>query len=382
MPVEHPVMRTALEGMGASVPGTLASVGQQHLDRLSAVDAAFLHQEGPTTHMHIGGLAMFDGPPPSHGELLEHIRDRLHLVPRYRQRLAAPPLSLGRQRWIDDPRFNLEYHVRHTALPAPGDERRLHRLAARIFSQQLDRTKPLWELWIVEGLADGCFALISKTHHSLVDGVAGVDLMTMLFDIDPRGRDGERVDPWVPQPSPSSAQLAATAIEDSARQAAGLPLRALAALAQPGRALADARETVSALGEVLWQGFSPAPDTPLNVKIGPHRRVDVVSASLDDFKTVKGALGGTVNDVAARGRGGCPPSLDARPRPADRGARHARLRAGLDPRRRRARRPGQPPDAGGRAAAGLPRRPAGAPAGRPRGDAGRQGLKARAWAPR
>jgi WS/DGAT/MGAT family acyltransferase len=156
------------------------------------VDAAFLHQEGSATHMHIGGLASFEGEAPTHQELLAHIRGRLHLVPRYRQRIAAAPLGLGRQRWIDDPRFNLEYHVRHTALPAPGGAEQLRRLAARIFSQQLDRTKPLWELWMVEGLGDDSFAVISKTHHALVDGVSGVDLMTMLFDPAPPPRRGGR----------------------------------------------------------------------------------------------------------------------------------------------------------------------------------------------
>ncbi len=276
-------------------------MSQQHLDRLSAVDAAFLHQEGSSTHMHIGGLAVFEGAAPSHAELLEHIRRRLHLVPRYRQRLAPAPLGLGRQRWVDDPRFNLEYHVRHTALPAPGDERRLRRLAARIFSQRLDRTKPLWELWMVEGLADedgeSRFALISKTHHSLVDGISGVDLMTMLFDLDADAPPTEPPDPWVPEPTPSTAQLAATALEDDARQLAALPLRALAALAQPGRAVAEAREKAAALGEVLLQGLSPAPDTPLNVRIGPHRTIELVPARLEDLKAIKSALGGTVNDV-------------------------------------------------------------------------------------
>src|SRR3954447_21652744 len=173
MPVEQPVIRTALEDMRRTLAGRVASVGQRHLDRLSAVDAAFLHQEGTATHMHIGGLATFDRPAPSHPELLEHIRGRLHLVPRYRQRLATPPLRLGRQHWIDAPRFNLDYHVRHTALPSPGDDERLYRLAARIFSQRLDRSKPLWELWMVEGLEGDRFAVISKTHHALVDGLGG-----------------------------------------------------------------------------------------------------------------------------------------------------------------------------------------------------------------
>ncbi len=280
-----------------SIAATLAPVTQRHLDRLSGVDAAFLHQEGAATHMHIGGIAVFTGPPPSYVELLEHVRSRLHLVPRYRQRLATPPFGLGRQRWIDDPRFNLEYHVRHSALPAPGDEDRLLRLAARVFSQRLDRSKPLWELWMVEGLADGSFALVSKTHHALVDGIAGVDLMTTLFDPEAQPRDLAPREPWVPEPSPSAAQLTAISLEGSVRSAAMQPLRAAAAVAQPARALSQTRETVAALAEVVRQGWSSAPESPLNVRIGPHRRIAVATARLSDFKTVKDALGGTVNDV-------------------------------------------------------------------------------------
>ncbi len=150
---------------------------------------------------------------------------------------------------------------------------------------------------MVEGLDDDGFALISKTHHALVDGVAGVDLMTMLFDASPEGRDEGPPQPWAPHPSPSSAQLAAAALEDSVGRVATLPLRAAAALAKPGRALADARETAAALGEVVRQGMSPAPETPLNLRISSHRRLAVASAPLADFKKVKDALGGTVNDV-------------------------------------------------------------------------------------
>src|SRR5687767_12009914 len=186
-------------------------MAQNHLDTLSAVDASFLHQEGANTHMHIGGIALLEGPPPEYRELLGHIRSRLHLVPRYRQKLAAPAFGLGRWRWIDDPTFNLEYHVRHTALPAPGDDEKLRMLAARIFSQRLDRTKPLWELWMVDDFAGDRWALVSKTHHSLVDGVSGVDLMTMLFDVTPEPRDTGG-DHWEPRPEPSTAQLTANAI--------------------------------------------------------------------------------------------------------------------------------------------------------------------------
>jgi WS/DGAT/MGAT family acyltransferase len=271
-------------------------MAQQHLDSLSAVDASFLHQEGAATHMHIGGVALLDGPPPAYVDLREHIRSRLHLVPRYRQKLAAPPFGLGRWRWIDDPTFNLDYHVRHTALPRPGDEDKLHALTARIFSQRLDRTKPLWELWLVEGRADGRWALVSKTHHALVDGVSGVDLMTMLFDVEqtPRDTGGDR---WQPRPEPSAAQLAAAALNGTVKRLAGLPLRVAAEAAQPAAALGRARETAEALGEVARAGLNPPADTPLNVEVGPYRRFAAVEADLQHYKTVKDALGGTVNDV-------------------------------------------------------------------------------------
>ena len=185
---------------------------QQHLDRLTSIDASFLHQEGQASHMHVGGVLIFEGPAPAFEDFADHIRGRLHLVPRYRQKLATPPLQTGRPLWVDDPDFNLEYHVRHTALPPPGSEDQLFLLASRIASQQLDRSKPLWESWLVEGLEGDRFALISKTHHALVDGVAGVDLASVLFDAE-REPESERdevnaeLEPWRPEPEPSPAQL-------------------------------------------------------------------------------------------------------------------------------------------------------------------------------
>src|SRR6201986_4207577 len=146
-------------------------MAQQHLDRLTAIDASFLHQEGPSSHMHVGALARLDGPPPPFDELLASPPTRRHRVPRYRQKLQAPPAGTGRPLWVDDPTFNIEYHVRHTALPKPGSEEQLLLLTARIFSQQLDRRRPLWEIWMVEGLEGGGFALISKTHHAMIDGI-------------------------------------------------------------------------------------------------------------------------------------------------------------------------------------------------------------------
>src|SRR3954447_12098033 len=188
-------------------------MAQQHGDRLTAMDASFLAQEGPAAHMHVGAVLIFEGPAPSFEDFANQIRGRLHLVPRYRQKLATPPLETGRPVWVDDPNFNLEYHVRHTALPEPGDEEQLLLLAARIFSQRLDRTKPLWEKWVVEGLEDNRFALISKTHHSLIDGIAGVDLAQVLFDLTPVPQPIEpNGDEWQPHAEPSGAELVAAGV--------------------------------------------------------------------------------------------------------------------------------------------------------------------------
>ena len=293
--------------------------GQQHLDRLSAIDAGFLAQEKPNTHMHIGGLALFEGEPPELDEFLAHIESRLHLVPRYRQKLATPPLETGRPLWIDDPTFNLAYHVRHTALPTErsgdeasgrggGEEDALLNLCARIFSQQLDRSKPLWELWLVEGLAErsgdeasgrgsGGFALVSKTHHAVVDGVSGVDLSAVLFDLSPEVQDVDGGEPWVPQPEPTAAELAARGLTGAVRAAAEVATGALGAVSHPAEALDRAREVATGIGEVAWTALNHPPDTPFNVPPGPHRRIKIVRAGLDELKLVKDAFGTTVNDV-------------------------------------------------------------------------------------
>lgn len=273
-------------------------MAQAHGDRLSAVDASFLAQERANSHMHIGAVLILEGPPPSYEDFLNHIRSRLHLVPRYRQKLAVPPLETGRPIWVDDANFNLEYHVRHTALPSPGSPEQLRALAARIHSQRLDRAKPLWELWLVQGLEDNRFALISKTHHAIVDGVSGVDLMTVLFDLSPvpqiAPHEGE---PWVALPEPHAAQLAARGLKGLLKLPLELANGALAAATHPGSSLDQVKEALEGIGEVAWAGLNPAPETPLNVPIGPHRRLSFVRNDLDDFKLVKNTLGGTVNDV-------------------------------------------------------------------------------------
>jgi diacylglycerol O-acyltransferase / wax synthase len=271
---------------------------QNHLDRLTSTDASFLHQEGTASHMHIGGVLIFDGPPPEFADFLDHIRSRLHLVPRYRQKLTTPPLESGRPLWVDDPSFNLEYHVRHAALPAPGDEGQLFQLTARVHSQQLDRDRPLWETWLVEGLEGDRFALISKTHHSLVDGISGVDLATVLFDLEqtpaPPPTD---LEPWQPRREPSAAELVLAGARGMVVTLSELMTRALGAATRPATSLSVLRDALEGLGEILWAGLNPAPQTPLNVPIGPHRRYAVVRQQLSDYKEVKDALGGTVNDV-------------------------------------------------------------------------------------
>jgi diacylglycerol O-acyltransferase / wax synthase len=271
---------------------------QRHLDRLTPTDASFLHQEGPTSHMHVGGLTVVEGPPPSIEEFLEQIRQRLHLVPRYRQKLAHTALDSGRPIWIDDPSFNLEYHVRHTALPTPGDWEQLQNLTARIFSQQLDRSKPLWEMWLIEGLHDQRFALISKTHHALIDGIAGIDLATVLFDLTPEPTPVQHSGrPWQPHREPHQVEMVATGLRGALRAGVDLAGGAITAITHPERALKSAREAAEGIGEIVWAGLNPAPPTPLNVDIGPHRRYVGIASQLDDFKLVKNALGGTVNDV-------------------------------------------------------------------------------------
>jgi diacylglycerol O-acyltransferase len=270
---------------------------QQHMDRLSAIDASFLTQEGSASHMHVGGILVFEGPPPSYPDLLDHIRSRLHLVPRFRQKLASPPLQMGRPFWVDDHSFNLEYHVRHSALPQPGSEEQLRRLAGRIFSQQLDRGKPLWELWLVQGLERRRFALVTKTHHALVDGVSGVDIATVLFDVTPVPEPAEPEHEFVPDPEPSQVDLVARGIEGLAATPLMLAGRLRSAVEHPGPAIGQITEAIEALGEVGWALANPAPDVPLNTPIGSHRRYTWVRAELGDLKRIKNALGGTVNDV-------------------------------------------------------------------------------------
>ncbi|HYY45176.1 MAG TPA: wax ester/triacylglycerol synthase family O-acyltransferase [Actinomycetota bacterium] len=265
------------------------------LERLSVLDELFLHLEGPNTHMHVGGLATFEGPAPAYDDVLEMVAARLAVVPRFRQKLAFVPFGLGRPVWADDSHFNLEYHVRHTALPHPGTREQLRRLTARIMSQQLDRAKPLWEIWFAEGLEDGRFALISKTHHCLVDGVSGVDLMSVLLDPDPQPPKMEPV-PWVPQPEPGADELLLDALVERATSPAELLRSLQSALIDPAKLPGRLADAIRAVGAFMGESLA-APASSLNRPIGPHRRFETVLADLADVKRVKNEFGGTVNDV-------------------------------------------------------------------------------------
>jgi diacylglycerol O-acyltransferase / wax synthase len=269
-------------------------------DRLSGLDASFLSLERSGAHMHVGSVLVFEGDAPPYEEFVAKLEQRLHLVPRYRQKLAFPPLAQSRPVWIDDPHFNARYHVRHTALPAPAGDAELKTLAGRLFAQGLDRSKPLWELWLVDRVGDDAFAVISKTHHALVDGVSGVDISTVIFDLEP---DPPEPDPvpggraWSPRPEPSAASLVAGVMAERA----AIPFDAMRGLfdaaRRPEKVVTGGGRAAAGLASMAAAGVGGAPPSPLNVRIGPHRRFTWVEADLVQFKAIKSALGGTVNDV-------------------------------------------------------------------------------------
>jgi diacylglycerol O-acyltransferase len=274
-----------------------------HYDRLSAQDATFLDLEGPSSPQHVAAtLVLRSGSlrTPEGGIDIDRIRayvaSRLHAIPRYRQRLARVPLE-RHPVWVDDEHFSIEFHVRHTALPQPGDRRQLKRLTGRILSQQLDRARPLWELWVVEGLEGGDrFAIVTKSHHAMVDGISGVDLINVLL----RGAPSEEFEPapdWEPRPAPTGGELALAELRRRAADFAGLAARGPAALRAPREFLTGLGESAQAVVETLAAGFTSASHTPLNHPLGMHRSFDWLDMKLADVKRVKDRLGGTVNDV-------------------------------------------------------------------------------------
>ena len=265
------------------------------MDRMSPLDASFLHVEDAVSHMHIGSIAVFEGPPPEPGDFARMVAGKLPAVPRYRQKVRFVPLQLARPVWVDDPHFQLGYHLRHTALAAPGRDRELRNLVGRVMSQQLDRHKPLWEMWIVEGLEHDHWALVSKVHHCMVDGVSGTDLLTVVLDAEPEPPQ-PMPDPWRPEAEPGNARLVRDALFDLAAS----PYEQLRALRSATRAPRQAVGQLSELARGLraWTGVvRPTQVSSLNGPIGPHRRWDWARTTLADVKTVRRGLGGTVNDI-------------------------------------------------------------------------------------
>ena len=274
-----------LEGGTATVP----------VDRMSPQDASFLHIEDDVSHMHIASVAIFEGPEPPFTAIVAMVQGKLPLLRRYRQRVRFVPFNLGRPVWVDDPYFNLDYHVRHTALPVPGGEAELRRLVGRVMSQQLDRSKPLWEMWVVQGLEDGRWAILSKVHHCMVDGVSGTDLLAVVLDSTPDGSPPVP-DHWSPEPAPSPSALVAQALSDMAHS----PYEQARALRAATRAPRHAATQLVMVGSGLW-GLSglarPTPPSTLNGPIGPHRRWGWASTTVDEIKRVRKATGATFNDV-------------------------------------------------------------------------------------
>lgn len=270
--------------------------------RLSTQDTSFLHFEQRATPMHVAAVALFEAGPLrttaggiDAARLAKHVEGRLQELPRYRQRLVSHPLT-GELLWVDDARFDLSYHLRHVALPRPGSRAALQELTGRLLAQPLDRSRPLWEMWIVEGVEGDRFALVSKVHHCMVDGVAGSSLLTLLFSTRPD--EGIRPAPeWHPRAAPGGLELLADELAHRAQGGAGW-LRWLGSVAaHPGPALAGVLRTGTAVAQALDAALRLPDPTSLNRPIGPHRRVEWCSLELDAVKQVKNALGGTVNDV-------------------------------------------------------------------------------------
>src|SRR6266849_3803426 len=264
-------------------------------ERLTTLDAMFLELEDRTSHMHVGAVALFEGPPPPYLDFLALIEARLEDVPRYRQRIMTVPLKQGRPVWIVGTQFDLEYHVRHTALPSPGGEEELKRLVGRLFSQALDRDKPLWEMWLVEGLGNDRFAVISKTHHCMLDGISCVDLATVLMDTEPATEAPAAPAEWEPRPAPKASELLAISLKEQFTNPIQVVREALHANSDARKLLREIAGGVKPLLGLAGMGL--APESALNRPIGPHRRFEMLDLHLPSIRKIRRALQGTVNDI-------------------------------------------------------------------------------------
>ena len=267
-------------------------------DRLSPLDVSFFYLETPTTHMHVGGVAILQ--PPDEGfdfdAFAALVEKRLPLVPRYRQKVKWVPAHVGNPVWVDDPDFDISYHVRRSALPKPGNEEQLKEFVARIQSRALDRARPLWEMYVLEGLADGRVAIITKTHHAMVDGISAVDISTLILDTSPKPRDTPP-DNWVPQPEPSGVELLGGAVLDWLRKPSQIVDTARTGALDVRRVVGQAAGLLGGVAATVRTTAKAASATPLNVDIGAARRFGMARTDLDDYKRVRKLHGGTINDV-------------------------------------------------------------------------------------
>jgi diacylglycerol O-acyltransferase len=264
---------------------------------MSPLDAGFLDAEDEDRHvsMAIASIAVFEGPAPPQAELVAAVAGRLPLIPCYRQKVRKVPFDLGRPVWVDDPHFDIGYHVRRTALPAPGGDEQLCRLMGRVMAQRLDRERPLWESWVVEGLDGGQWALLSKVHHCMVDGVSGTNIFHALLDPSPAPTAGVE-DCWRPSAEPSTLRLTAEAVRDLVLNPVDQVRVLAAALRSPHQLARRGVETVRGLS-ALAAAMAPARASSLSGHIGQQRRYSLARASLADVATVRERFGGTVNDV-------------------------------------------------------------------------------------
>lgn len=278
-------------------------------DRLSSLDASFLHLERLEYPMHVGAMSILEGTPffDDDGRFkIEEVRNlvesRLPLMPRFRKRLMPVLFDQGRPIWTDDERFDITYHVRHTALPRPGTWEQLVALTTRIEEHLLDRERPLWELWFVEGLEGGHVGIVQKTHHALIDGVSGVDVATLLLDMSPE-YVRPAVEDWSPEPPPNSVELLVDTLRERLTQPAEIARSVRAVFRGPRRALQNMNQLSSSMSTMVTRD-AIAPRTSINGHTGRHRRLSVVRVPLSDVKEIRKGLGGTVNDVVLAGVAG------------------------------------------------------------------------------
>jgi len=269
-------------------------------DRLTALDAMFLYMERPNIQMHVASISVLDpsslpGGRMRFDDLKTHVAGRIHLVPRFRQKVAFLPFNVGRPMWVDDDHFDLDFHMRRAALPEPGGRSELADYVQRVHSRPLDRSRSLWEMYLIEGLEDGRIAIFTKTHHAMIDGMSGVDIASVLFDTTEQPRPFE-AEPWTPEPAPSTAELMRRwAVDSVTHPVEAATAHASAAFGAPRFAIARARDALSSASNLVRSGR--APESPFDVVVGSSRRFSFADAVVDDAKAIKNALGGSVNDV-------------------------------------------------------------------------------------